>query len=130
MAKYNKERIELFQCQGRALMDAGKYFALYDKLLPTGLTQDDSVLLFKIDNIDVIERIIARNPDAKYVVFGNAAMNESMKMLGFKQVVKYYDAVKKFDDRKRLGEIKTTWTCWGNGRILKELNLWISLGLA
>lgn len=65
--------------QSKILADGLTYFSLFDKHIPDGLTDSSSVLVYDISNYDCILKIMAKNPKAKYFVYGSKVVNEVLK---------------------------------------------------
>lgn len=106
------EIVELKQLNDRMTRDPAEYFKRFDKLLPSGLAADNTVLLYKIDNIGCISKIIARNPQAKYTVFGNKYVNDALKLLKIPNIVSYHDSTTKFNDKHQFDHTAFDYSCY------------------
>lgn len=107
-----KEIVELKQFNDRLLRDPDEYFIRFDKLLPSGLTKDNTVLLYKIDNIGCISKIIARNPQAKYTIFGNKYVNDALRLIDIGVDITYIDSTTKFNDRRLIDYTAFDYSCY------------------
>jgi hypothetical protein len=67
--------------QSKMLANGDEYFSLYEKHIPRGLGKDKLVLVYEIHNIDCMMNIISLNPEAGYIVVGNEASNQALKMM-------------------------------------------------
>ena len=66
------------------------YFKLFEKHIPTKLGENSSVLLYKIDNLSCIYKIVNMNSKAHYVVVSNDAVNNALQVVLDKAIdVKY-----------------------------------------
>lgn len=80
--------------QSKISADGDAYFALFDKHIPRNLGNGSTVLLYELANMTCIMKIIALNPDAKYIVTGNKFVNDALKMMVDKHVdVEYKDEI-------------------------------------
>lgn len=74
------------------------YFKLFEKHVPRNLDQDSIVLLYKIDSLSCIYKIVNMNSKAHYVVVSNDAVNNALQVVLDKAIdVKY---IKEFDFEK------------------------------
>ena len=53
-----------------------KYFNLYNKHIPIGIT--GNILIYDISNVDCIVNIIKKNPLATYFIYGNSYVNQAI----------------------------------------------------
>lgn len=114
----------------KMLRDPEKYFSQFDKLLPSGLSDKDTVLLYRISNIEVMKKIIARNPHARYTIFDDKHVNGMCKALGLENVEKYVDAtVYKTKDAKTFDYTKFTWACFEWHPISNKPTDFLKIGL-
>jgi hypothetical protein len=66
---------------GKMFANGDEYFGLYEKHIPRGLGKDKLVLVYEIQNLDCIIQIISLNPEAGYIIVGNEASNQALKMM-------------------------------------------------
>lgn len=78
MEKTDNSSFDIVQC--KVFADGEKYFLLFDRYIPT-LGSGQTVLLYSIDNIDCISRIVKKNPEASYVVYGDRFVNACVKSM-------------------------------------------------
>jgi len=67
--------------QSKISADGDAYFALFDKHIPRNLGNGSTMLLYELANMSCIMKIIALNPDAKYIVIGNEFVNDALKLM-------------------------------------------------
>ena len=80
--------------QSKISADGDAYFALFDKHIPRNLGNGSTVLLYELANMTCIMKIIALNPDAKYIVIGNEFVNDALKLMVDKHIdVEYKDKI-------------------------------------
>ena len=72
--------------QSKISADGNAYFALFDKHIPRNLGTGSTMLLYELANMTCIMKIIALNPDAKYIVIGNDFVNDALKLMVDKRV--------------------------------------------
>lgn len=72
--------------------DGSAYFRLFEKHVPRNLSLDSVVLLYKLDNLSCIYKIINMNSKAHYVVVSNDAVNTALRAVLDKSIdVKYIE---------------------------------------
>ena len=72
--------------------DGNAYFKLFEKHVPRNLDQDSVVLLYKLDNLSCICKIINMNIKAHYIVVSNTAVNTALRAVLDKSIdVKYIE---------------------------------------
>lgn len=64
--------------QSKIFADEEKYFSLFEKHIPD-LGSDKKVLIYAIDNLGCICKMIEKNPNAQYTIYGNACVNDCIK---------------------------------------------------
>lgn len=101
MANY-KRYCDISTYQYALNLDPDEYFKRYERLLPAGLTENDTVLLHRIDNIECIFKIVEKNPKARYTVYGDKRINAVLKRLGRSELVGFVDSC-----RQRVDDCKT-----------------------
>ena len=80
--------------QSKISADGDAYFALFDKHIPRNLGNESTVLLYELANMTCIMKIIALNPDAKYIVIGNEFVNDALKLMVDKHIdVEYKEEI-------------------------------------
>lgn len=62
--------------------DGEKYFSLFEKHIPE-LNAGQKVLVYAIDNLDVICKLMDRGNGAEFWIFGNSDVNAGVKALGY-----------------------------------------------
>ena len=72
--------------QSKISADGDAYFALFDKHIPRNLGNGSTVLLYELANMSCIMKIIALNPNAKYIVIGNEFVNDALKLMVDKHI--------------------------------------------
>ena len=78
--------------------DGNAYFKLFEKHVPRNLDVNNVVLLYKLDNLFCICKIINMNIKAHYVIVSNVAVNTALQVVLDKSIdVKY---IKEFDFKK------------------------------
>ena len=70
---------ELIIDRSKFMADGTKYFELFEKHVPTGLT--GNILIFTIGNLDCISKLMSLNKDAKYLVVENSWIIRSLTTL-------------------------------------------------
>ena len=92
----NKIDISSFQIAASKMRaDGTAYFNLFEKHVPRNLGMNDVVLLYKLDNLSCICKIVNMNIKAHYVVVSNDAVNTALQVVLDKSIdVKY---IKEFD---------------------------------
>ena len=93
--------------RSKFMADGAKYFELFEKHVPTGLT--GNILLMSIGNIDCLAKLMNLNKDAKYTIVEN---NRIIEKPSYKEridmLVKHYELIKKNEgDKKAILDIKT-----------------------
>jgi len=81
--------------QSKMLADSSKYFELFEKHLPRGLSDGKTVLLYEINNLGCLKKIIELSPEAKHAVVCCRACSRALKLLLDKRIDVEY--VEKFD---------------------------------
>lgn len=71
------------------------YFKLFERHIPAGLGKNSSILLYKIDNLSCICKIVNMNSKAHYVVVSNGAVNNALQIVLDKAIDVEY--IKEFD---------------------------------
>ena len=72
--------------------DGTAYFNLFEKHVPRNLGMNDVVLLYKLDNLSCICKIINMNIKAHYVIVSNDAVNTALQVVLDKSIdVKYIE---------------------------------------
>lgn len=72
--------------------DGSTYFKLFEKHIPRDLGLDTIVLLYKLDNLSCICKIISMNSKAHYVIVSNDAVNTALQVVLDKAIdVKYVE---------------------------------------
>ena len=75
--------------------DGNAYFKLFEKHVPRNLDMNNVVLLYKLDNLSCICKIINMNIKAHYVVVSNDAVNTALQVVLDKSIDVEY--IKEFD---------------------------------
>ena len=75
--------------------DGNAYFKLFEKHVPRNLDINNVVLLYKLDNLSCICKIINMNIKAHYVIVSNDAVNTALQVVLDKSIDVEY--VKEFD---------------------------------
>ena len=78
MGKIDKSSFSIVQC--KVFANGEKYFSLFDSHIPT-LDASKKCLVYAIDNIDCISKIIWKNPCASYVMYGDRLVNTCVKSM-------------------------------------------------
>ena len=78
--------------------DGNTYFKLFEKHIPVGLEKNSTILLYKIDNLSCIAKIVNMNINAKYVVVTNDATAAALHVVLDKSII--VDYLKDFDFEK------------------------------
>ena len=72
--------------------DGSTYFKLFEKHIPRDLGLDNIVLLYKLDNLSCICKIISMNSKAHYVIVSNDAVSAALQVILDKAIdVKYVE---------------------------------------
>ena len=72
--------------------DGNAYFKLFEKYVPRNLDMNNVVLLYKLDNLSCICKIINMNIKAHYVIVSNTAVNTALQVVLDKAIdVKYIE---------------------------------------
>lgn len=69
--------------------DEQKYFDLFDKHIPENV--NGNVLIYDISNLGCIYKIIQKNPEAKYFIYGNESVNKGLACMTYEFNVKFLD---------------------------------------
>ena len=75
--------------------DGNAYFKLFEKHVPRNLDMNNVVLLYKLDNLSCICKIINMNSKAHYVIVSNDAVNTALQVVLDKSIDVEY--IKEFD---------------------------------
>ena len=78
--------------------DGNAYFKLFEKYIPRNLDMNSVVLLYKLDNLSCICKIINMNIKAHYVIVSNTAVNTALQIVLDKSIDVEY--IKEFDFKK------------------------------
>ena len=84
-----KDNISSFQiAHSKIWADGEKYFSLFEKYIPE-LNAGQKVLVYAIDNLDVICKLMSLNANAEFWIYGSKDINESLRTIGmsFHEVV-------------------------------------------
>lgn len=74
--------------------DGNAYFKLFEKHVPSDLGMNSVVLLYKLDNLSCICKIVNMNSKARYVVVSNSAVNTALRAVLDKSIdVKYIEEI-------------------------------------
>ena len=89
----NKIDIPSFQIAASKMRaDGTAYFKLFEKHVPRNLDMNDVVLLYKLDNLSCICKIVNMNSKAHYVIASNTAVNTALRAVLDKSIdVKYIE---------------------------------------
>ena len=89
----NKIDIPSFQIAASKMRaDGTAYFKLFEKHVPRNLDMNDVVLLYKLDNLSCICKIVNMNSKAHYVIVSNNAVNTALRAVLDKAInVKYIE---------------------------------------
>ena len=78
--------------------DGSAYFKLFEKHVPVGYGENSTILLYKIDNMSCIAKIMDMNNSAKYIVVTNDATAAALRIVLNKSI--NVDYLKDFDFEK------------------------------
>ena len=78
--------------------DGNAYFKLFEKHVPVGYGENSTILLYKIDNMSCIAKIMDMNNSAKYIVVTNDATAVALRIVLNKSI--NVDYLKDFDFEK------------------------------
>lgn len=78
--------------------DGNAYFKLFEKHIPVGYGENSTILLYKIDNMSCIAKIVDMNNSAKYIVVTNDATAAALRIALNKSI--NVDYIKDFDFEK------------------------------
>ena len=78
--------------------DGNAYFKLFEKHIPVGYGENSTILLYKIDNMSCIAKIMDMNNSAKYIVVTNDATAAALRIVLNKSI--NVDYLKDFDFEK------------------------------
>ena len=78
--------------------DGNAYFKLFEKHIPVGYGENSTILLYKIDNMSCIAKIMDMNNSAKYIVVTNDATAAALHIVLNKSI--NVDYLKDFDFEK------------------------------
>lgn len=78
--------------------DGNDYFKLFEKYIPVGYGENSTILLYKIDNMSCIAKIVDMNNSAKYIVVTNDATAAALRIVLNKSI--NVDYLKDFDFEK------------------------------
>ena len=78
--------------------DGNAYFKLFEKHVPVGYGENSTILLYKIDNMSCIAKIMDMNNSAKYIVVTNDATAAALRIVLNKSI--NVDYLKDFDFEK------------------------------
>ena len=74
------------------------YFKLFEKHIPVGYRENSTILLYKIDNMSCIAKIVDMNNSAKYIIVTNDATAAALRIVLNKSI--NVDYLKDFDFEK------------------------------
>ena len=95
----DKINISSFQIAASKMRaDGNAYFKLFEKLIPVGYGENSAILLYKIDNMSCIAKIVDMNNSAKYIVVTNDATAAALRIVLNKSI--NVDYLKDFDFEK------------------------------
>ena len=95
----NKIDISSFQIAASKMRaDGNAYFKLFEKHIPVGYGENSTILLYKIDNISCIAKIVDMNNSSKYIVVTNDATAAALRIVLNKSINVNY--LKDFDFEK------------------------------
>ena len=77
----DKELEMMFVDKSKTQADGSKYFALFDKHIPSGLGLGTRVMLYALGNLDCILKIIEKNPSAEYIVSDSIVMSKILPLM-------------------------------------------------
>ena len=78
--------------------DGNAYFKLFEKHIPVGYGENSTILLYKIDNMSCIAKIVDMNNSSKYIVVTNDATAAALRIVLNKSI--NVDYLKDFDFEK------------------------------
>ena len=78
--------------------DGNAYFKLFEKHIPVGYGDNSTILLYKIDNMSCIAKIMDMNNSSKYIVVTNDATAAALRIVLNKSI--NVDYLKDFDFEK------------------------------
>ena len=82
----------------KILANGEAYFKLFEKHIPVGYGENSTILLYKIDNMSCIAKIVDMNNSAKYIVVTNDATAAALRIVLNKSI--NVDYLKDFDFEK------------------------------
>ena len=95
----DKINISSFQIAASKMRaDGNAYFKLFEKHIPVGYGENSTILLYKIDNMSCIAKIVDMNNSAKYIVVTNDATAAALRIVLNKSINVNY--LKDFDFEK------------------------------
>ena len=95
----DKINISSFQIAASKMRaDGNAYFKLFEKHIPVGYGENSTILLYKIDNMSCIAKIVDMNNSAKYIVVTNDATAAALRIVLNKSI--NVDYLKDFDFEK------------------------------
>ena len=95
----NKIDIPSFQIAASKMRaDGNAYFKLFEKHVPVGYGENSTILLYKIDNLSCIAKIMDMNNSSKYIVVTNDATAAALHVVLNKSI--NVDYLKDFDFEK------------------------------
>ena len=95
----DKINISSFQiASSKMRADGNAYFKLFEKHIPVGYGENSTILLYKIDNMSCIAKIMDMNNSAKYIVVTNDATAAALRIVLNKSINVNY--LKDFDFEK------------------------------
>ena len=77
----DKELEMMFVDKSKTQANGSKYFALFDKYIPSGLGPETRVMLYALGNLDCILKIIEKNPAAEYIVSDSVVMSKVLPLV-------------------------------------------------
>ena len=95
----DKINISSFQIAASKMRaDGNAYFKLFEKHIPVGYGENSTILLYKIDNMSCIAKIVDMNNSSKYIVVTNDATAAALRIVLNKSI--NVDYLKDFDFEK------------------------------
>ena len=77
----DKKIVEMQIASSKILANGEAYFKLFEKHVPRDLGAGADVMLYKIGNMTCMLELIALNPAASYVIVGNEAASNALKVM-------------------------------------------------